>query len=84
MDQEMKIMIVDDEMIVRESLLHWFEKNGHKVETASSGLEALEKLERLPFELLLVDIKMPGMDGIELLGGVPWHDCHHNDGIRHY
>ena len=70
MDQKMKIMIVDDEMIVRESLLHWFEKNGHKVETASSGLEALEKLERLPFELLLVDIKMPGMDGIELLGKV--------------
>ena len=70
MDQKMKIMIVDDEMIVRESLLHWFEKNGHKVETASSGLEALEKLGRLPFELLLVDIKMPGMDGIELLGKV--------------
>jgi len=70
MDQKMKIMIVDDEMIVRESLLHWFEKSGHKVETASSGLEALEKLGRLPFELLLVDIKMPGMDGIELLGKV--------------
>jgi len=70
MDQKIKIMIVDDEMIVRESLLHWFEKNGHTVETTSSGLEALEKLERLPFELLLVDIKMPGMDGIELLGKV--------------
>ena len=70
MDQKMKIMIVDDEMIVRESLLHWFEKNGHTVEMASSGFEALEKLERLPFELLLVDIKMPGMDGIELLGKV--------------
>jgi len=38
MDQIMKIMIVDDEMIVRESLLHWFEKSGHKTETASSGL----------------------------------------------
>lgn len=70
MDQKMKIMIVDDEMIVRESLLHWFQKNGHTVETASSGFEALEKLERLPSELLLVDIKMPGMDGIELLGKV--------------
>jgi len=70
MDQKLKIMIVDDEMIVRESLFHWFEKNGHRVETASSGLEALEKLGRFPFELLLVDIKMPGMDGIQLLGKV--------------
>ena len=70
MDQKMKIMIVDVEMIVRESLLHWLQKIGHTVETASSGFEALEKLERLPFELLLVDIKMPEMDGIELLGKV--------------
>ncbi len=67
MNEKMSIMIVDDEMIVRESLFHWFEKTGHVVETASSGFEALEKLERFPFELLFVDIKMPGMDGIELL-----------------
>ena len=63
-------MIVDDEMIVRESLYHWFEKYGHVVDTASSGIEALEKLEKFPFELLFVDIKMPGMDGIELLDKV--------------
>lgn len=60
-------MIVDDEMVVRESLLHWFEKYGHVVDTASSGIEALEKLEKFPFDLLFVDMKMPGMDGIELL-----------------
>ncbi len=60
-------MIVDDEMIVRESFLHWFEKLGHKVDTAASGFEALEKLEKIPFDVLFVDIKMPGMDGIELL-----------------
>ncbi|MBW1887112.1 MAG: sigma-54-dependent Fis family transcriptional regulator [Deltaproteobacteria bacterium] len=70
MDEKMSIMIVDDELIVRESFLHWFEKLGHKVEAAASGLEALEKLEKLPFDLLFVDIKMPGMDGIELLGKV--------------
>lgn len=70
MNQEFKIMIVDDEMIVRESLLSWFEKYGHKVEGASSGLEALEKLEKVPFDILFVDIKMPGMDGIQLLGKV--------------
>lgn len=67
MDDKLSIMIVDDEMIVRESLFHWFEKSGHKVDTASSGFEALEKLQQFPFELLFVDIKMPKMSGIELL-----------------
>jgi len=67
MDEKMSIMIVDDEMIIRESFLHWFEKYGHRVDAAASGFEALEKLEKVPFDLLFVDIKMPGMDGIELL-----------------
>ena len=70
MDKKTNIMIVDDEEIIRESFLHWFEKLGHRVEAAASGAEALEKLERSPFEVLFVDIKMPGMDGIELLGKV--------------
>jgi DNA-binding NtrC family response regulator len=67
MDEKMSIMVVDDEEIVRESLFHWFEKYGYVVDTASSGFEALDKLEKYPFQLLFVDIKMPKMDGIELL-----------------
>jgi DNA-binding NtrC family response regulator len=67
MDEKMSIMVVDDEEIVRESLSQWFKKYGHVVGTASSGFEALDKLEKHPFQLLFVDIKMPGMDGIELL-----------------
>ncbi len=70
MDKKMSIMVVDDEEIVRESLFHWFKKYDHMVETASSGFEALEKLEKHPFHLLFVDIKMPEMDGIELLDKV--------------
>jgi two-component system response regulator HydG len=70
MNDQMNIMVVDDEMIVRESLYHWFKKGGHRVEAASSGREALEMLEKAPFDLLFVDIKMPGMDGIELLENV--------------
>lgn len=61
------IMVVDDERIVRESLYHWFKKGGYNVDTAASGNEALEKLAQFPFELLFVDIKMPGMSGLELL-----------------
>ena len=67
MNEQMRILIVDDEMIVRESLFHWFKKSGHNVDAASSGLEALEKLEKFPFEILFIDIKMPVMNGIELL-----------------
>ena len=70
MDPKLRIMIVDDEMIVRESFFHWFEKLGHGIDTAASGQEALTKLEKFPFDILFVDIKMPGMDGIELLGRV--------------
>jgi len=67
MDDKMNIMIVDDEKIVRESLFHWFNRLGHHVEKASSGFEALERLEKNPFDLLFVDIRMPEMNGIELL-----------------
>jgi len=63
-------MIVDDELIVRESFLHWFERLGYVVETAASGFEALEKLKQFSFDLLFVDIKMPGMSGVELLDRV--------------
>jgi two-component system response regulator HydG len=67
MDKKMSIMIVDDEKIIRVSFVEWFKKIGHQVEAAASGLEALEKLKKVPFDLLFVDIKMPGMNGIELL-----------------
>lgn len=70
MNEKMSIMVVDDEKIVRESLFFWFEKAGHSIDTAASGFEALEKLEKVPFDLMFVDIKMPGMDGIELLNRV--------------
>ena len=63
----MQIMIVDDERIIREAFYYWFQKSGHPVATAASGEEALKQLARAPFDLLFVDIKMPGMDGIELL-----------------
>jgi DNA-binding NtrC family response regulator len=67
MDERLRIMIVDDELIVRESLYHWFKKAGHAVEAASSGNEALDILEKKPFDVLFVDMKMPRMNGLELL-----------------
>ncbi len=65
--KEFRILVVDDELIVRDSLKEWLEDVGFGVEAAASGPEALEKLEQEFFELMLLDIKMPGMDGVEVL-----------------
>ncbi len=70
MSLRLRIMIVDDERIVRESFRHWFAKTGHAVATAASGTEALDQLENEAYDLLFVDIKMPGMSGLELLDRV--------------
>ena len=61
-----RILIVDDEMVVRDSLARWFESEDFEVMTAPSASAALEQLARDRFDLALVDIKMPGVDGIEL------------------
>ncbi|MBF0117615.1 MAG: sigma-54-dependent Fis family transcriptional regulator [Desulfobacterales bacterium] len=65
-----KILIVDDELIMRESLAGWLERDGHSVKTASSGEEALQLFKQSRFDILLVDIKMEGMSGLELLSFV--------------
>jgi len=62
-----KILIVDDEQIMRESLAGWLGRDNYEVDTASSGEEALEKLEGCRFDILLVDIKMEGISGLEVL-----------------
>jgi len=62
-----KILIVDDELIMRESLAGWLERDGHHVQTAASGEEALEILKDARFDILLVDIKMEGISGLDVL-----------------
>ena len=61
------ILVVDDELAVRHSLSNWFRKDGYDVETAENATEALRRLQQRPFHVALLDIKMPGMDGMELL-----------------
>jgi len=63
-----KLLIVDDEGVVRESLTQWFESEGYQVMAASSGKDALAMLGREEADVALIDIKMPGMDGMELQG----------------
>jgi DNA-binding NtrC family response regulator len=61
-----KILVVDDEQIVRESLGAWLEEDGHEVQLCEDGRRALAAVKEGEFELALVDLKMPGMDGLEL------------------
>jgi len=67
MSAPVKLMIVDDEPHLRSSLTFWFKEEGYDVLSAGSGREALATLAREAPQILLVDIKMPGMDGLEVL-----------------
>jgi DNA-binding NtrC family response regulator len=64
--EEIGILIVDDEPSVRDSLYQWFKDDGYRVDTAADAVSALKKLQDNPWDIILLDIKMPGMDGIEL------------------
>jgi len=69
-----RVLIVDDELIMRESLAAWLERDGYNVESVASGEEALEKLKHTRFDIMLVDIKMEGMSGLEVLKQVTTND----------
>jgi DNA-binding NtrC family response regulator len=62
-----RILIVDDEEIVRESLSAWLEKDGYTLATAQDGETALERVRNERWSILLVDLKMPGIDGLQVL-----------------
>ena len=70
MEKKVNIMVVDDEEIVRSSLTSWLEEDGYRVEAVESGRKALERLPEREWDLMLVDLKMPGMDGIQLMDEV--------------
>jgi two-component system response regulator HydG len=70
MAQAMQVLVVDDEDTICQALSAWLSKDGYHVETASSGAEALILQADKHFDLYLLDIKMPGMDGIELLARI--------------
>ena len=67
MKKKIKVLVVDDEAIIRESLRDWLSDVGHQVLTAENGSKALEIIEKEKPGVAIVDLVMPGMDGIELL-----------------
>jgi len=66
MANQLSILIVDDEKSVTESLYNWFIEDGYYVKCAANAKEALSILESENFHIVLADIKMPGMDGLEM------------------
>lgn len=68
---EKRILIVDDDKDISESLKDILESDGYSVETAETGQEGMEKCDRSFFNLALLDIKLPDMEGTELLTKLP-------------
>ena len=62
-----QLLIVDDELEIQELLSRRFRYAGHEVQTASNGVEALQRLAQTRTDVVISDIQMPGMDGVELL-----------------
>ena len=64
--EQSSILIVDDELSVRDSLSKWFKEDGYRVGAAENANRALNLMNEGPWDVILLDIKMPGMDGLEL------------------
>lgn len=69
-----RVMVVDDEQLVSAILARYLSQVGYSCVTADSGAEALGKLREHPYDLALCDVRMPGMDGIELLKSIKEYD----------
>ncbi|MGQ9617828.1 MAG: sigma-54-dependent transcriptional regulator [Candidatus Aminicenantia bacterium] len=67
MKRKIRILVVDDEESMRDSLSEWLREDGYEVESVESGEKAIEKIKKGKWTAALVDLKMPGIDGIETM-----------------
>ena len=70
-ENEKLILVVDDEESIRNSLRGILENEGYRVVTAENGKKALEKIQGIPFDAVLVDLKLPDIDGTDLILRLP-------------
>jgi DNA-binding NtrC family response regulator len=61
-----KILLVEDEAVVRESVRDWLVDDGYDVECAETGEEALERIQKEDFGVLVLDLRLPGVDGLQV------------------
>src|SRR5437660_538846 len=66
----LRILIVDDQAINQKILVHLLNREGHHTRTADNGRQAVELLERERFDLVLMDVQMPEMDGLEATAAI--------------
>lgn len=65
-----KLLIVEDEMLQGQILKEELEEEGYEVDLVSSGKEALEKVDVVSYNCIILDIYLPGMDGLETMGRI--------------
>lgn len=68
--EKLRILVVDDESAIRDMLCDYFSEFNYDVTEAGNGIEALDALKKHSFDLILTDIKMPGMDGLTLISKI--------------
>ena len=61
-----KILLVEDEMVVRESVRDWLVEDGYDVEVVETGEEALEKVKQEEYGVIVLDLRLPGIDGLQV------------------
>lgn len=66
MERKPRVLVVDDENVVRQSLDRVLSENGYAVDTVADGPRAIERIGQEPFDIAFVDLKMPGMPGMEV------------------
>ena len=74
MRQNAAVLVIDDEEIMRDILGTLLEREGYSVRLASSGQEGLDLAKSLPFDAVIVDVMMPGIDGLQVLDELKKHD----------
>jgi CheY-like chemotaxis protein len=65
-----KVLLVDDEIDFTAGLSKVLRRRGFEVETASDGLTAVSRIAQKPFDVIVLDVKMPGMDGLQVLAEI--------------
>jgi len=76
LDRKPRILVVDDEEITRKNLAHFLSSEQYAVATASNGLEAVSELDRMEYDVVITDMKMAGMGGMEVLDTVKSRSPH--------
>ncbi len=69
--KKMKLLLVDDDEWIRDSMRLFFQSEGCDLVTLETAEEALEMIEKQPFDIIIADFRLPGMDGIELFKRIP-------------